>query len=486
MEKGIQNKLFEVPSRKLTLKKRENSKTVDNPSFICHKYAVCLVNIKVLGVKTFSYILCDEMMDKINIGKVVIVPFGRQGLIKAFVVGYSNYLPENIRAKKINRILEETPLFSVKYLKLLEWVANYYCCDLITVLNTAIPLKLIEKSLKTEQLIELIKTGGASKRQIQILELLKEKGKIPLIEFEKIAKTTRTTIKKLETAGYIKLTEEQIYRNPLDILHIDKKEDLFELSETQQKVYLGISEQIKNQISPQILLHGVTASGKTEVYFKLIKDTIDRGQNVLFLAPEIALASQLTKRLAKRFGIDDVAIWHSSISDGERYDVWQKLKKNQIKILAGARSAVFAPLRNIGLIIIDEEHEATYKQTNPNPRYDARTVATKLSELNNSTLILGSATPDIVNYYVAKNSDNLITLKNRFNNSKMAKVVMINLKEETKDFGSSIFSHSLITAIQENLYNSKQSVLLINRRGFSTFTICQACQTIVECPNCAI
>src|SRR5574344_508890 len=160
-------------------------------------------------------------------------------------------------------------------------------------------------------------------------------------------------------------------------------------------------------------------SGKTEVYFKLIKDTIDSGKNVLFLAPEIALASQLTKRLAKKFGTKDVAIWHSSISEGERYDVWQKLYKNEIKILAGARSAVFAPLQNIGLIIIDEEHENAYKQVNPNPRYDARTIARKLSELNNSTLILGSATPDIVNYYVAKNSDNLITLKNRFNNSKM-------------------------------------------------------------------
>lgn len=253
MEEGIQNKLFDVPARKLTLKKREPS---DNPPFISHKYAVCLVNLKALGVKTFSYLIPNEMQDKIKIGQALLVPFGRQGLINAFCVGFSDYLPSEIRAKKISKILDETPLFSVEYLKLLEWVANYYCSDLITVLNAAIPLKLIEKSLKTELLIEYVKTDGATKRQLEILELLKTCGKTSLIDFEKKAKTTRATIKKLETLGCVKLIEEQVYRNPLDILHIDKKEDLFELSETQQKVYEGISEQIKAQKSPQILLHG--------------------------------------------------------------------------------------------------------------------------------------------------------------------------------------------------------------------------------------
>ena len=205
MEDGIQNKLFEVPSRKLTLKKREPSEVADNPSFISHKYAVCLVNLKALGVKTFSYLIPPEMQSKIKIGQALLVPFGRQGLINAFCVGFSEYLPPEIRAKKVNKILDETPLFSVEYLKLLEWVANYYCSDLITVLNTAIPLKLIEKSLKTEQIIEFVKTDGATKRQLEILEQLKTLGKISLIDFEKKAKTTRATIKKLETLGCIKL-----------------------------------------------------------------------------------------------------------------------------------------------------------------------------------------------------------------------------------------------------------------------------------------
>ncbi|MBR6723089.1 primosomal protein N' [bacterium] len=486
MEDGIQTNLFEIPSRKLTLKKREPSQVDDNPSFISHKYAVCLVNIKVLGVKTFSYIIPPEMQDKIKIGQALLVPFGRQGLINAFCVGFSDYLPPEIKAKRVSKILDETPLFSVEYLQLLDWVANYYCTDLITVLNTAIPLKLIEKSLKTEQTIEFIKTDGATKRQLEILEILKEQGKMSLIDFEKLAKTTRATVKKLETLGCVKLEEEQIYRNPLDILKIDKKEDLFELSETQQQVYEGISKQIKDETSPQILLHGITASGKTEVYFKLIDDTIKSGKNVLFLAPEIALASQLTKRLARKFGTKDVAIWHSSISEGERYDVWQKLYKDEIKILAGARSAVFAPLKNIGLIIIDEEHEGAYKQTSPAPRYDARLVARKLAEFNSCPLILGSATPDISSYYRAANSNHLYEMLKRYNNAKVAPVTVINMQEYGRAAYKSLISKPLQTAIKETLDNKQQVILLINRRGFSTYTQCQGCGHVIECPNCAI
>lgn len=485
-EESIQNKLFETPAQKLTLKKRDKSKAEDKCETNLPRYAVCLVNLRALGVKTFSYLIPPEMQDKIKIGQALLVPFGRQGLINAFCVGFSDYLPPEIRAKRVSKILDETPLFSVEYLKLLEWVANYYCTDLITVLNTAIPLKLIEKSLKTEQTIMFVQFDGATKRQLQVLELLQEKGKMPLIEFEKLAKTTRATIKKLEALGCVKLTEEQIYRNPLDILNIDKKEDLFELSETQQAVYEGISEQIKNEVCPQILLHGVTASGKTEVYFKLIDDTIKAGKNVLFLAPEIALASQLTKRLAKKFGTQDTAIWHSSISEGERYDVWQKLYKDEIKILAGARSAVFAPLKNIGLIIIDEEHEGAYKQTSPAPRYDARLVARKLAEFNNCPLILGSATPDISSYYRAVNSNHLFEMLKRFNNAKVAPVTVINMQEYGRAAYKSLISKPLQTAIKETLDKKQQVILLINRRGFSTYTQCQGCGHVIECPNCAI
>lgn len=468
-----------------------------------NKYALALVNIKGLGVKTFSYLIPDEMREKIKIGQAILVPFGRQGLINAFVVGFGDYLPEGIKAKKINKILDETPLFTLEYLKLLEWVANYYCSDFVSVLNMAIPMRLIDKNFKTEKSIEFLSFEGANKRQLEILEPLAEQGKQPLIDFEKQIKTTRATMNKLETLGCVRIVDEEIYRNPLENLNVSEVEDLYELTGEQERIYQEIKKKIgngtqetgnskENPVSssqlpvPPLLLHGVTASGKTEVYFKLIDDTIKAGKNVLFLAPEIALASQLTKRLAKKFGTKDVAIWHSSISEGERYDVWQKLYKNEMKILAGARSAVFAPLQNIGLIIIDEEHENAYKQTNPNPRYDARTVAQKLAQFHQCPLLLGSATPDVASYYRAVNSGNLFEMPNRFNNAPVAKTSVINMQNNSKQAYRGIISVQLQKAIEETLEKGQQVILLVNRRGFSTTTQCQACGKVIECDDCSI
>lgn len=472
-----------------------------------NKYALALVNIKGLGVKTFSYLIPDEMREKIQIGQAILVPFGRQGLINAFVVGFGDYLPEGIKAKKISKILDETPLFTLEYLKLLEWVANYYCSDFVTVLNMAIPLKLIDKNSKTEKSVEFINFGTVKGRRLEILEVLEKQGKMNLIDFEKQVKTTRSTINKLEALGCVRILDEDIYRNPLENLNVSEVEDLYELSGEQERIYLDIKKKMQRgkdakrqsksvtsvhrlpfTVHPchPILLHGVTASGKTEVYFKLIDDTIKSGKNVLFLAPEIALASQLTKRLARKFGTKDVAIWHSSISEGERYDVWQKLYKDEIKILAGARSAVFAPFKNIGLIIIDEEHENAYKQTNPNPRYDARTVALKLAQFHNCPLLLGSATPDVASYYRAVNSGNLFEMPNRFNNAQVAKTSVINMQTNSKQAYRGIISVQLQKAIEETLEKGQQVILLINRRGFSTYTQCQSCGTVIECEDCSI
>lgn len=448
------------------------------------KYANVLVNIKGLGVKTFSYEIPEPLKDAIKTGQAVSVPFGRQGCIKAFVVGFTDYVEDGLKIKKIKSILDDKPLFNLKYFKLLEWVANYYCTDIINVINLAIPVKLIEKSSKTEFSVEYVNSDNATKRQLAVLEALREKGKMSLTVFEKEVKTTRATIKKLEVQGNIKLTEECIYRNPLSIFKDNKLEPLSELSGEQLSAYEGIKKKL-NSRNP-ILLHGVTASGKTEVYFKLIKDTIDSGKNVLFLAPEIALASQLTQRIARKFGINEVAIWHSSISDGEKYDVWNRLYNNEIKILAGARSAVFAPLQNIGLIIIDEEHEGAYKQSNPAPRYDAKVVAKKLAQYHNAPLILGSATPDVSTYYYASNNNTLFEMPHRFNDAPMADIGIINMQEYSKAAYRGVVSKQLQTAIQETLDDEKQVIILINRRGFSTSTMCKACGEVIECPNCAI
>lgn len=527
------------------------------------KYAQVLVDVKGLGAKTFSYLIPDDLKDRIEIGHPVLVPFGTQGIINAFVVGFSDYLPSEIKAKSIVEILDNEPLFDINYLQLLEWVSNYYFCDIQTVIQTAVPMRYLKQSkrmvevvnyddiislapeekkvvyalnkktatttlfkklkkdkalkltyakfytilrrlekkgvveietvvddgnqkAKQEKFVEFVKFEGATSRQSEVLAKLKEYGKIELIEFEKTVKTTRTTIKKLADAGCLVITEEEQYRNPLDIYKNISEISKNKLSPAQEKVYQDIKKTAKITDKP-ILLYGITASGKTEIYFNLIEDTLNRGKNVLFLVPEIALASQLTKKIAGRFGKDNVAIWHSSISDGERYDVWQRLRKNEIKILAGARSSVFAPLKNIGLIIIDEEHEGSYKQTNPSPRYDARTVAHKLAHLNGANLILGSATPDVNSYYKACAANTLFKLKERYNNAPLAPVTVINMNEEF--FGADkhlIFSRALKRNIEAELEKKKQIILLINRRGYSTSVQCLACGEVVQCPKCAV
>lgn len=451
-----------------------------------NKYALVLTSVKGIGVKTFSYLIPDEMKTLIKIGQPVLVPFGRMGLINAFVTGFTNYLPEGIKAKKISKILDTTPIFDIDYLKFLEWTADYYFCSIQNVIECAVPMKFlngIQKEL-TEKLIEFKTFDNASKRQVEILEKLKEAGKTKLIDFEKSAKTTRATLNKLEALGCVEITQEQVFRNPIDIFKQQNLEPFPPLLDEQKTVYEEIEKRLGSHSS--ILLHGVTSSGKTEVYFKAIQKVLEQGKNVLFLAPEIALASVLTQRLARRFGTDKTAIWHSSISDGEKFDVWQKIKNNEIRILAGARSAVFAPLKNIGLIIIDEEHESAYKQTMPAPRYDARKVAQKLAELNNCPLLSGSATPDINTYYYAKNSGNLLEMKKRYNDYPMAKVRVVDMREEHFRANHGVFSRSLKTAIEKNLRDKKQTIILMNRRGFSTYTQCLACGEVIQCPKCAI
>ncbi len=451
-----------------------------------NKYALVLTSVKGIGVKTFSYLIPDEMKTLIKIGQPVLVPFGRMGLINAFVTGFTNYLPEGIRAKKISKILDTTPIFDIDYLKFLEWTADYYFCSIQNVIECAVPMKFLNGAQKelTEKLIEFKTFDNASKRQIEILEKLKETGKTRLIDFEKSAKTTRATLNKLEALGCVEITQEQVFRNPIEIFKQQNLEPFPPLLDEQKTVYEEIEKRLGSHSS--ILLHGVTSSGKTEVYFKAIQKVLEQGKNVLFLAPEIALASVLTQRLARRFGTDKTAIWHSSISDGEKFDVWQKIKNNEIRILAGARSAVFAPLKNIGLIIIDEEHESAYKQTMPAPRYDARKVAQKLAELNNCPLLSGSATPDINTYYYAKNSGSLLEMKKRYNDYPMAKVRVVDMREEHHRANHGVFSRSLVSAIEKNLRDKKQTIILMNRRGFSTYTQCLACGEVIQCPKCAI
>ena len=329
-----------------------------------------------------------------------------------------------IKPKEIKEILDNEPLFSLEYLKLLEWVSNYYFCDIQTVLNTALPQKFFEKNVKKYRA-----------------------PKIKNIVFD---------VEKINNENKLSLEQEKIYN---DIKHVNSK------------------------IS---LLYGITGSGKTEIYFKLIEDTIKQGKNVIFLAPEIALVSQLTMRTIERFGSDCVAIWHSSITEAQKYETWKKLRSNEIKILFGARSAVFAPIKDLGLVIIDEEHDSSYKQTMPNPRYNARDVAKKLCELYNAKLILGSATPSIDSYYEAINTNSLFVLKERYNNAMLPDVSVIDMKQERAERNYTLFSKTLKKNVEETISRGEQVIFLINRRGFSSYTQCMECGEVLECKKCAI
>ena len=460
---------------------------------IIGKYALCLVDVRNLGTRTFSYLIPEHMKDKIRIGQAVLVPFGnRKQSVIAFVTGFSDYLEAGIRAKEILKIIDRRSVFSLDYLKLLDWIANYYCCDINAVIQAAVPMKFLkENSGKTqkerrEKHIVFKTKEGASSKQLRILEKLETLTEAPLIDFEKEIKTTRSTIMRLYEQGNIDIIEKTVYRNPLSVFTNTSADEFPSLSDEQQKAFDKIAEKTDKKQTTPILLNGVTGSGKTEIYFKAINKVLNEGRNVLFLAPEIALASQLTLRLIKRFNPEEIAIWHSSISEGEKYDVWNRLRDNKIRIIIGARSAVFAPLNNIGLVIIDEEHENTYKQTSPAPRYDARNVAEKICEINNAALIKGSATPDVGSYYKALASDNLIVLKNRFNNVDMAKVTVVDMREEFYRESRSIFSNTLINAVNETLKNKKQVILLMNRRGFYTGVQCKTCGEVIKCPNCDI
>ena len=389
------------------------------------KYASVLVDINKLGTKTFSYLIPDSLKKDIKIGQSVSVPFGkRKEDLKAYVVGFNDYLEDGIKAKEITEIIESTPLFTLEYLKLLEWVSEYYFCDIQTVLNTALPQKFFEKNVKK----------------------------------------------------YRKPKKENI------VYDIEKKETTNTLSDIQKKVY----DEIKHVDAKTSLIYGITGSGKTEIYFKLIEDTIKKGKNVIFLAPEIALVSQLTMRTIEHFGSNCVAIWHSSITEAEKYETWKKLRNNEIKILFGARSAVFAPIQNLGLIIIDEEHDSSYKQTMPNPRYNAKDVAKKLCELYGAKLILGSATPSIESYYEAINTNSLFTLKERYNSASLPKVVVVDMRRERAEKNYSMFSKTLVKDVKETIERGEQVIFLINRRGFSSYTQCMECGEVLMCEKCAI
>jgi len=529
-----------------------------------NKYAQVIVNIAGLGTKSFSYLIPDFLQDRIEIGLSVLVPFGNQQGVNGFIVGFNNELDEKIKAKYIIEILDAKPLFDKNYLEFLEWIANYYCCDLQSVIETAIPQNLFSKSRRNVTLEDNFACENLSLTQQKIVEILRQKPTTNVTSLQKIlklsqskfyeelrglksnniikietiidskiskpkiekyikivndtpplealtsrqrevistlkalnkeirlselietAKTTANTLKKLSSTGYIEIIDKKIYRNALKIFKDKPQEDFLTLTNYQKTAYEKIVQSINNKNPEPMMLYGITGSGKTEVYLHSIKYALEKGLSVIFLAPEILIASQLAKRIAARFGINQVALWHSNVSEGEKFDSWGKITTGEVKIVVGARSAIFAPVKNLGLIIIDEEHDSAYKQTSPNPRYNAKKLAAKRAKMTGAALLSGSATPDLVSFYKAQNADRIMFLPERFGTGELANITVIDMREEFNTGNRSIFSRALRHNLIKNMENKKQSILLINRRGFSTYAQCSNCGYTAECESCSI
>ena len=324
-----------------------------------------------------------------------------------------------------------------------------------------------------------------SEKQKRVLNFLIQNEGIQTTELEIITDITNAVLKALEKKEYIEIIEEKIERNPFLNKDIKPTKKL-KLTEEQQNAFNKIDETINNNENKEFLLYGVTGSGKTEIYLQLIEKIIQKNKTAIVLVPEISLTPQMVERFIARFGQEKIAVLHSKLSIGERYDQWNKIKNGECKIVIGARSAIFAPIQNLGLIIIDEEHDSSYK-SETNPRYNAKELAGYMAKKNNIPLVLGSATPDISTYYKAENNKiEMLKLTKRANESNLPKVDVIDLREELANGNRSILSRKLYEEIEKNLKDKKQTILFLNRRGYSTFVMCRDCGYTVKCKNCNI
>ena len=317
-------------------------------------------------------------------------------------------------------------------------------------------------------------------KQSAVLKALAEFGEMSIPDITACTGAARNSVEALFVKNLVDYREAQILRNPLGNKAAVVCEELC-LSESQKSV----SDRIATSRGGTFLIHGVTGSGKTEVYMSIVKDVLDRGEQAIILVPEISLTPQITDRFFCRFG-DRVAVIHSALSLGERLDEWRRIRKKEASVIIGARSAVFAPAENIGVIIIDEEHEQSYKSES-SPRYHARDIAAFISKAHSCPLVLGSATPSVESYYKAQTGEyTLLELKERFNRKPLPEVYIADMREELREGNKTVLSRFLACELNENLKNKEQSILLLNRRGYSTFVSCRDCGKVFTCPSCSV
>ena len=448
-------------------------------------YAEVLIEYSAKAIdKTFTYIIPDHLRNDIKIGMKVLIPFGTK-TINGFVTNITNEFKDTYELKTIVDIVDKYLCLNKEMMELGEYLQSKTLCTKIAAYQTMLPSALKVKDKKNnytkyvtyivlnstkEQIEAYINNNPRKKNNIEILLSLLNDNKQLKNKF------TSLNVKQLLEEGLIKEEQEQVYR-----LNKEKKDiERFTLSEQQENAI----NQIDLNTNKTYLLHGVTGSGKTEVYMQLIEKTIKNNKTAIMLVPEISLTTQIVNRFYDRFG-PEVAIFHSALSDGERFDEYLKILRNEVKIVVGTRSAIFTPLNDLGLIILDEEHSENYKQDS-NPRYHATDMADYRAKYHNIPLILGSATPSLESMARAqKGVYEYVEMTKRIGTSTLPTIKIIDMAEEMKK-RNTIFSEELINKICDRLISQEQAIILLNRRGYSTVITCKSCGFTYTCPHCDI
>lgn len=430
--------------------------------------------------QTFSYLVPESMEQKLKVGCRVRVPFGRQTL-EGFVTALLEEQNGTYELKEIETMIDEKPVLTEELLKLGDYMSKKTLSKKVFCYQTMLPTALkaregfsVPKKYQTYLKINKV-SGNETPLQKKILDLFQTRTCIEKKEACAISSSAVQTLLKKEVLIEFK---EEVYRLQDEVETLEKP---FPLTEEQEKVWEDVISH-RSQFYP-CLLHGVTGSGKTEVYMQWIGEVVKEGKEAIVLVPEISLTPQMVDHFKKRFG-SDIAILHSRLSQGEKYDEWRKIENGEVHIVIGARSAIFAPFTNLGMIIIDEEHSMTYKQEN-HPKYHAIDIALKRGQYYQIPVILGSATPQIESYTRAKTGIyHLLEMHHRVS-SNLPEVIRIDMRKEIKK-GHSILSSALEDAIQDRLKKKEQTILLLNRRGYQTVISCHHCGFVHNCPNCDI
>ncbi len=461
---------------------------------------IARVSLEIALRREFDYLIPPGLAGQIEVGSRVQVPFGPRKIF-----GCVTALAEesaHAKLKPILKIIGAQTLVTPKVLKLARWIADYYCCAPEIALKSVLPEAVRkEKSGWREQLfVRALPVSGEfpklTKRQQEVWNIIEERRELPLQELVEIAETTAATVRKLEDCGLVEIAPKISERDPYAREHILPSQPLA-LNDAQAKALEKITEAMDKPLStlnPQpstFLLHGVTGSGKTEVYLQAIEHALEQGHGAIVLVPEISLTPQTVERFKARFSSGKlqtlVAVLHSHLSAGERHDEWHKIRQGRARIVIGARSAIFAPVEPLGLIIVDEEHEHSYKQEEA-PRYHARDVAIMRGQMENAVVVLGSATPSLESYYNCKKGKyTLLELPERVDNQKMPHVRVVDMRQAARgEKGIPIFSPQLKEAITQRLEKHEQTILFLNRRGYSTSLQCPKCGYVAQCPNCSL